>query len=175
MKKLFRPYLTFLLLGSLLVATTSCKDDDDPNPGPEPEDIASARLTLEPEGKGALITINYSASQQQPGALLLASKSYSGVLTLYDAEGNDITSEISQDANMHEVFYEPSAGLGITVQKTDTDGNNRPVGLTTTLTTTNAGTGTMRVVLKHQPDKGATSDVNKGSSDLDMTVNVVVQ
>lgn len=173
MRQLFRPYLTFLLLGSFLVTATSCKDE---NPEPsETEEIASARLVLEPEGKGQLVTINYSEDAQSPSALLNASTTYNGTLTFFDPEGNDITAEISQEADMHEVFYEPSSGLGLTVQKTDTDSKGRPVGLATTITTTNPSTGTLRVRLKHQPNKSTPSDVNKGETDLDMTINVTVQ
>jgi hypothetical protein len=173
MRKLFRPYLTFLLLGSLLVSASSCGDDDNPTP-PETEEIASARLVLEPEGKGQLVTINYSETAQSPSAVLKASTTYTGTLTLFNPSGTDITAEISQEADMHEVFYEPSSGLGLTVQKTDTDSKGRPLGLKATMTTTNASSGTMRVRLKHQSNKG-TSDVSKGETDLDMTVNVTIQ
>lgn len=174
MKRLFRPYLSIFLLGSLLVTATSCGEDE-PEPEPFPqEEIASARLVLEPEGKGALATINYGPNNQNPGAILKANTTYNGVLTLFDAEGNDITSEIAQEGDKHEVFYNPSTGLGITVDKTDDDANGNPIGLETTLTTTNAGTGTLTVVLKHQADKGA-SDPNKGETDLTMPINVTIQ
>lgn len=175
MKKLFRPYLSIFLLGSFLVTATSCGGDD-PKPTLPQEEIASARLVLEPAdgGKGALVTVNYSEDSQNPGAVLKANTTYTGELTLYDAEGTDITSEIVQEADQHEVFYQTS-GAGITVTTTDQDSNGRPLGLETTLTTTTPGTGTLRVLLKHQPDKGSTSDVNKGETDLDMPINVVVQ
>lgn len=176
MKKLFRPYLSIFLLGSFLVTATSCGDDE---PEPEPtlpkEEVASARLVLEPAagGKGALVTVNYGPDSKNPGALLKANTTYTGELTLYDAEGTDITNQIVQEAHQHEVFYQTPAG--VTVTATDQDKNNRPLGLETTLTTTNAGTGTLRVILKHQPDKGSTSDMNKGETDLDMPVNVIIE
>jgi len=174
MKRLFRPYLSIFFIGSFLVTATSCGDDEPAEPEFPQEEIASARLVLEPEGKGALATVNYGPNNQNPGALLKANTTYNGVLTLYDAEGNDITSEIAQEGDKHEVFYNPSSGLGITVEKTDDDSKGNPIGLETTLMTTNAGTGTLNVILKHQADKGA-SDPNKGETDLTMPINVVIQ
>lgn len=175
MKKLFKSYLSIALLGSFLVTATSCGSVD-PEPIDETEEIASAVLTLEPEGKGQLVTITYGEDSQTPTAVLNAATTYIGNLTLYDPEGNDITGEISDEANDHEVFYEPSSGLNLTVQKTDQDGNGRPLGLETSIMTNSASTGTMRVVLKHQPgSKGSTSNINEGETDLSMTVNVVIQ
>jgi len=170
MKRLFRPYLSIFLLGSLLITSTSCGDSDDPDPIDEQEEIASAKITFEPEGKGNLS----EATTAQPGLTLVSPKTYTGTLTLYDAEGNDITAEISDEGTKHEVFY-ISTVPGVTVTTTDQDDNGRPLGLESTLVTTAPGTGTLRVLLKHQPDKGSTSDMNKGATDLDMTIQVVVQ
>jgi len=57
------------------------------------------------------------------------------------------------------------------VNYNDFDGNNLPVGLSTTWETENAGgAGTFQVILKHQPDiKSATSTVNDGGTDVDLT------
>jgi hypothetical protein len=172
MKKLFRPYLSIFLLGSFLAMATSCGGDE-PEPEDPAEEIESARLVLEPEGKGALVTINYGPNSQNPSATLKSNTTYKGTLSVFDAKGVDITNEIKLEADKHEVFYQ-AAGAGITVTTLDKDKNGRPLGLETTLQTTAPGTGTLRVLLKHQPTKGATSDPNKGETDLNMPINVTV-
>ena len=56
------------------------------------------------------------------------------------------------------------------------DENGYPVGLETSWTTGVAGSGTFRVVLKHQPDiKSASSSVSDGESDVDITWDISVQ
>ena len=61
------------------------------------------------------------------------------------------------------------------------DANGKPLGLTTTWTSTSTlGTGTLsgtfRVLLKHQPDlKTDLSDSNAGETDLDLTFTLNVQ
>lgn len=172
MKKLFRSYLTFLLLGSLLVTASSC-DGDDPDPELPKEEVHSARLVLDIEG----VKTGYATATYTPGSTpsieLLANKTYVGTLTLFNKAGDDITSEIVAEADSHEVFYEATGG--ITVTKTDQDSKGRPLGLVSSIKTTNAGQATMKIRLMHQPKKGATSDPTNGETDLDMTVNVLVK
>jgi hypothetical protein len=110
----------------------------------------------------------------------------------------DVSAEIKERANYHLFFFqptpvssqnlvfgttsasipgtEPSATgpyLNLTVSRTDQDTNNPPlqVGLTDLLTTGDASSGKLRVILRHQPNaKNGTFD--PGSSDLD--VNFIV-
>lgn len=173
MRKLFRTYLTFFLLGSLVVTATSCGDDDAPNPDVEQEEIASARFTLTPrdDSKGIERWIEYKESNQNPTMnSLLTNAVYNGALELFDGTGNPITI----DGATHEVFYEVLDNINLTVAKTDTDSNNRPVGLATTVTAGAPSQGRLRVTLKHQPSKGA-SDPNQGETDLTMVINMSIK
>jgi len=109
-----------------------------------------------------------------------------------EIEGEDITEEIREEDEEHmfffawtdEVFRSP-AGDGNAdnrmdpVDYQDADINGLPLGLSTNWTTecTEANTaGTFRLVLKHQPGvKSATSTINDGGTDIDLTwtLNVV--
>ncbi|CAN0596863.1 unnamed protein product, partial [Laminaria digitata] len=58
----------------------------------------------------------------------------------------------------------------------DQDANGFPVGLSTSWSTDETGSGTFTVLLKHQPDgiKTATSSSTDGDTDVDITWNIVV-
>lgn len=100
----------------------------------------------------------------------------------------DIAEEIEEEADEHQLFYGFTVGAfsnpmgdgnidkteANTVNYTDLDDNNLPVGLTTTWTTAGASTGNFRVVLQHQPEengvavKTATSGADDGDRDFDL-------
>lgn len=186
MNKLFRPYLAFLLMGSLLTFS-ACKDDDEPGPDDEGEVITSVTLSLTPTGKGqdATATIStLSGSPKQDGPLLLrANTEYNATITLANESPKppvDITAEVRQESDEHLFVYEFTASTGtpsatLDVQLTDTDKNNRPVGLETKITTGPAGTGKLRVVLKHQPGGLKTgTNTTAGETDLDVNFDVII-
>lgn len=186
MKKFLRPYLAFLLMGSLLTAT-SCGDDDDPTPAPDNEEITTVTLTLEPESKGQLVSA-YSKDLDGVGGnapvktqlTLKPNTTYIANLTLLNENETppvEIHEEIQAEANDHQIFYTPSTGSLMTVTVTDKDSQNRPLGLATTIVTGNAGTGKLKVVVKHQPGTktAAPGDATKGETDVEVEFDVVVQ
>ncbi|WP_242922018.1 hypothetical protein [Pontibacter liquoris] len=187
MKKLFRPSFAFLLMGSLTFAASSCGGSDDPKPIVEEQElITTVQLNLVPNGKGQNVTATFRDPDGVGGAAptvdalnLAPNTTYTGAIVLLDESKTpavDQTAEVSNESDEHEFFYEPSSGLKLTVQKTDLDKNNRPIGLQTTFTTTTTSSGTLRVTLKHQPNlKGATSDITKGETDVQVDFPVVIQ
>jgi hypothetical protein len=65
---------------------------------------------------------------------------------------------------------------GLSIIKTDTDGNGNPLGVETSLTTFGAGSGTLTIVLKHEPTKpndGLSSSAG-GSTDVEITFNITI-
>ncbi len=108
--------------------------------------------------------------------------------------GYDITGEVEAEGDEHqfffswtnEVFSNPT-GNGNVDNRDDVvnytgglnsrDVNNRPLGLTTIWTSANSAvSGSLRVLLKHQPDlKSGTSDSSTGETDLDITFPINVQ
>jgi hypothetical protein len=194
MKKQLNPYLTALMMGSLLFASTSCKDDEpEPVPVEEQELITTMTLTLVPEGKGQNVTATFS-DPDGPGGNppatpqtlnLVPNTTYNVTVTLSDDSKTppvDITAEIKEEGDEHEIFYQAIEGLDLaSIEKNDADdmdSNNRPIGLKATITTgEEASSGKLRVTLKHQPDglKGSTSDITKGETDVEADFPVVVQ
>ncbi|MBK7870006.1 MAG: hypothetical protein IPJ74_04585 [Saprospiraceae bacterium] len=57
----------------------------------------------------------------------------------------------------------------------DMDENGKPLGLVSTLKTGAAGNGTLKISLKHEPDKDAANACNTGETDAEQTFNVVIK
>lgn len=186
MKNLLKPYFSALMIGSLLFAGTSCKDDD---PAPVVEDqelITTVTLNLVPDGKGQNVTATYEdldgdgGTAPEIGTLNLApNTTYNFTVILSDDSKTppvDITAEVLAEGDEHEFFYEALGDLDATVEKTDMDKNNRPIGLEGTLVTGEASAGNLQVTLKHQPGlKGSTSDITKGETDVEVSFPTVIQ
>lgn len=188
MKKSFRPYLAFLLMGSLL-SFSACKDDEDPEPDHEHEVITTVTLTLT-STNGETVTATWE-DLDGPGGnapevdelVLSANTTYTGSITFASEEAHgdhhhahDLTAEIREEGTAHEVFYLVTPQNLVTFSKTDRDANGRPIGLETTATTTAAGEGKVRILLKHQPGtKSDSSNENTGETDVDITLDTWVQ
>lgn len=125
---------------------------------------------------------------------LAANTEYTMTLTLENTLGmdvEDITAEISEEADEHMFFYgftadifsNPAGDGNIDNREdplnyNDEDSNGNPVGLSTTWTTGAVTTASsdFRIVLKHQPDlKTATSDATVGGTDVDITLSLSIQ
>lgn len=78
------------------------------------------------------------------------------------ADTDTISHEILEEANEHLIYFDPK-NVSMNVQITDKDGNNLPLGLLSRWRNLMSGSGTLDIVLKHQPgvkdgsrDKGET-------------------
>ncbi|MCC9168469.1 hypothetical protein [Pontibacter harenae] len=179
MKKLFRSYLPALLMGSLLFST-ACKDDDDPTPPVETEMITTVQLNLMNEEKGLSAVASWrdlegDGNPDTQALTLKPNVTYTGTITFLDENKNpveNITEEIEEEAEDHQVFYSSTAP-GLTITATDQDANQRPVGLEYTLVTTSEGSGNIRIVLKHQPGT-KNGNINTGDTDVDVIIPVTV-
>jgi len=130
---------------------------------------------------------------------LIKSKTYTMKIALINGLADpgsdlyDITSEVAEEGTEHMIFFgwtnslfASPAGDGNIDSRTgevnytggsdSQDVNGLPLGLTTTWTTRPAaGSGTFRVVLKHQPGlKTYTSTADAGETDLDVTFDLNV-
>jgi len=165
---------------------TACDDDKDPAPVDENEVITTLTYTLTPVGGGTPVAVTFrdpdgDQGSQQPtiGALTLAANTaYTGALTVLDETKTPVentTEEIREKSDEHLFVYTVSPAGLLTIARTDKDKNNFEIGLATSLQTrTTAGTGTLNLVLRHQPGtKNGTA--TPGSSDVDVTFPVTVQ
>ncbi len=117
------------------------------------------------------------------GGTLAANTVYDGSLDLLnetECPAERVTAEIEEEDDEHQFFFSSTGGLNVTVAYADTDGTN-PVGLKTTVTTGAASQGTMRVTLRHEPNKSA-AGVSAGNianaggeTDIEVEFNVTVQ
>jgi hypothetical protein len=203
--KSFRVLNSVLLLAIMAVLSSCSLDDPQKEEAPELVTRATLTFTPAGDGTPTIVTATDPDGEgfqdiAVDGPIdLETNKTYILTLTLINqlAELTDpaynITDEVEEEGIEHQfyfgwtgnVFSNPT-GDGNIDNKDDAvnytgganskDANNRPLGLTTTWTSTaNVASGTFRVLLKHQPDlKSDTSDSNTGETDLDIsfTINV---
>jgi len=114
---------------------------------------------------------------------LPASRAYTvsvAVLNESVSPAANITAEIQAEDEAHQFFYQV-AGANLTMTYADSDGNGKPVGLITTGVTGAASSGTLKVTLRHQPDKNGANvsagDITNagGETDIEVTFPVTVQ
>jgi hypothetical protein len=111
---------------------------------------------------------------------LKANHTYSlhiGILDSTQTPPFNVGQEIdSLRANYHLFCFTPSSNLNLTVTPTDHDGNTPPlpVGFYDSFVTGAASTGTLEVVLHHQPNV-KNGSCEPGSIDLDVTYRITLQ
>ena len=144
---------------------TSCSDDDNPDPVNEEEVITTLTLTLSPQGGGTDIVLrSRDTDGDGPNApvvtvsgALSASTLYFGVIEFLNELENpaeDITLEVMEEADEHQVFYSFNESSGSTVTYDDTDGDGNPLGVDINLSSGDASAGnTLTITLKHEPTK----------------------
>ena len=118
------------------------------------------------------------------GGTLDANSTYTGSFAITNAlEDEDITAEIEELQDEHQFFFISDEDLA-TVETTynDLDSNEYPVGLDFSLETKEAVTGSLRVVLRHLPNKsaegvsdGIITNEDSGSSDFDIEFPITVE
>ena len=95
-----------------------------------------------------------------------------------ESPAEDMTEEIEEEDDDEHEFFFTSTVSGLTISKTDVlTVMAILLGLETSLTSGAAGSGSITVVLKHEPTKpnDGTSASAGGSTDIEVTFNVTVQ
>lgn len=173
----------------LLAATTlflsSCKKEKD-DVANEEELITSVELRFvetgtanamvvafrDPDGEGGNPPTAFEEIVLKPNTAYTCEVSF---LNESVSPADDITAEVEEEGEDHEVFYIVS-GAGITITRTDVDAGGLPLGLISTWQTADASSGTVRVVLKHKPGIKAAGDaVTKGDTDIDLNFTARVE
>ncbi len=177
-------------LGSLLFITLSCSDDDNKNDNDQ-ELITTVEFTLTSNTDANLVT-TFSFRDldgdgpnppviERTGAALQENHSYSGSLRFLnelETPVEDITEEIEEEDDEHQIFYQIASTLG-TFSYVDFDVNGGPVGLRTTFLSGNAGSGNLRITLRHKPNKNAvgvaSGDITNAGGETDIEVDFEIQ
>jgi len=184
MKSISQFYLIFLVI----LVFTSCEKEDPEIPHQE-ELITTVKFALVPDGGGSPAEFIYRDLDGDGGnapsitnANLDAQTTYSGTITLLnetETPAEDITEEVKNEALEHQIFFSSTAN--VTVEYDDTDSNGNPLGLQTKLISGDAGSGTLTIVLRHEPDKSAAGvsagDITNagGETDVEVQFDVTIQ
>lgn len=192
MKNRMGSYLAAL---SIMLMLAACKKDGEEVTTPsapvnEEEVITTLELHLHSSGGSEHKHFTFSDTDGDGGNApvitadtLSQDSTYQVELTVLNESASpviDITEEITEEANVHQFFFQVS-GANVSVSYADVDGNGMPVGINTTWVAGTPGTGEVRVTLRHQPDKTAAGvsagDITNagGETDLEVVFPLVVQ
>ena len=185
---------------ALVTALTfsSCSNDDDNNTPPpvnEEELITTVTAIFTPVDGGTAITLQYkdldgegaNAPIVSVSGAFAKNKTYNGAVTFKNELANpaeDITSEIIEEGDEHQVFYQKTGTLNAltyAAASSNFDKNGKPVGLQSVFTTTGEASGNLTITLRHEPNKNATNvasgDITNagGSTDAEVSFNISVQ
>jgi hypothetical protein len=192
----------------IFVSMLSSCDSEDPQKEDVPEMITKATLTFTPtSGAPVVVTATDPDGEgvqsiKTDGPIRLA-KSTTYVLTIQMINGlakstdeeYDITKEVEEEGDEHMFFFgwtlnafsnpagngnidERDGAVNYTGAGNSLDSQGRPLGLTTTWTTSTVATigAAFHLLLKHQPDlKTTSSGSDDGETDLDVTFQLDVQ
>ncbi|KAA5541660.1 hypothetical protein [Adhaeribacter rhizoryzae] len=182
-KHLVKPAFVLLLAAGIL---SSCQNnDEDQAPLNESELITTVTLTMQEVGTSNTVTATFRDPDGEGGnaptkfdeIVLKPNAVYNTAITLKNESvtpAEDITSEIEEEADDHQFFYTPTAGLNVTVAYEDKDSKNLPIGLKTKITTGAASTGKLKVTLKHQAGT-KNNAITTGETDVELDFTTKVQ
>jgi hypothetical protein len=179
-RKLFPLYLLFIA-----TLFTQCKDSgSELKPDDENELITSVTLNFKDDATGSVMSFSYKDIDGDGGnaptkfdtVALKANTSYTVTVGFLDESKtpvHDITHEVESESDEHLVIYTASPAALLTYTYGDKDQNNFPIGLTGTAKTGTAGTGTLKVQLRHQPGtKNGTTTTGSDDVNLDFILQV---
>lgn len=146
----------------------SCSDDDsNAVPVNEEEVITTVKASFTPQGGGdAVLLTSRDLDGDGPTAPVttvsgpfISGKTYFGTVQFLNettTPAGNITEEIQEEGDEHQIFFVQTGGSLGTFTYTDTDVNGKPVGLNFTYNAaTTAASGQLRIVLIHEPNKEA--------------------
>jgi hypothetical protein len=171
----------------LSIAMIGCSDDDTaPEVINDEELITTVILTLTQESgdQVVLTTVDLDGDgPDEPETTVVGNfaenTQYTGAVQfLNETEdpAEDITEEVIEEAEEHQVFYTISEGLNITTTYVDFDSNDNPLGVNITLETGEASSGSLTVTLRHEPVKPNDGlDSAGGETDIATSFDVTIE
>lgn len=165
-----------------LALLVSCGDDDPVAPTNEEELITTLNMVFTPTQGSAVVLKYYDEdggdgplSPVVTGGTLSSNTTYTvslEILNESESPSEDVTLEIEEEGKDHQFFFEISNALNLTFEYKDKDVNNQPIGIDTEFTTGEASTGTLKVILRHEPNKSATGvssgDITNAGGETDI-------
>ena len=194
-------FLTRLFCTGLLTMAVACGDDEEETPmqgeGGE-EVITTMNITLS-DGMNTITGRFFDADGEggapgvttDPGPLMAGTTYALEIELLNESEvpAEDVTEEIEEEAEEHQFFYEQTGDVvSVMIDDVESQYNmdatapDLPVGLSAQVEAIAAGSGTLKIVLKHLPPandgtilKTGNNDINVGSTDIEVTFDITVQ
>ena len=151
----------------MMLALSACNDVEDPGEDNVEEVITTVILTF--DGPDGMVEGSW-ADPEDDGSPVVVSPDLSAnteyqvsveFLNELEDPAEDITEEIADEADEHQVFFTTDA----TVAYNDADGGGLPVGLDVTLTTGDAGTEDLTITLQHLPELDGAAQKTAGLAD----------
>lgn len=165
----------------------SCGGDDDaPEEVNEEEVITTVNLSLTSDaGNVTMTSVDLDGDGPNPPVVevsgnLKADTMYNGTvqfLNQTETPAENITLEVVEEADEHQVFYIAGGGLNVETTYGDFDGDNNPLGTILTLNAGAVSNGTLNVTLRHEPTKpnDGTLAGAGGETDVSVTFNVTIE
>ena len=182
----------FSIFFCIVFSIVSCGDNEpeDPIIPNEEELITTLNYTLISDDGSDVVVFSFEDLDGDGGVAptltsdtLMPNMNYNGKLNLYNNGGNvsvDIGAEVNEEGEDHQFFFQTTLPE-LSIQYVDQDANGNPIGINTELTTGDAGSGTLTITLRHEPDKNATGvsggDIMNagGETDIEVTFDVEVR
>ena len=177
-------FLTVALVASSLFI--GCSKDDNPQPVNEEELITTMTVTLQPEGGGTDLILEFrdldGDGPEEPeiqNGILDAGVTYSGSIVLLNEaveEVENITEEVEMENLEHQFFYTIGSGLDVTTSGENEDDEGNILGTTFTLTAGTVSSGELTFTLVHEPTKPNNGlESAGGETDISVTFDVSVE
>jgi len=172
----------FGVLAALMLALTfvACKKDDDT----EQENITTVVVHLKATDGSFDQEFTWDDRDGDGGnpptideIVLPANKTFNCHVYFYDRSKSpeeDITEEIEEESAEHLLVYVVN-GANLTIVGADTDSNGKPLRLKTTWATGDVSTGSVKITLRHEPNKDAANPDVTGEVDAEVEFPVKVQ
>jgi hypothetical protein len=183
--KSIHTYIIALITGIIAV---SCSSDDDNTPVViNAEEVISTLRVQLTDGNGAITTLqSFDADGDGPNAPVITivgditpNTTYAGTVAFLneiETPVEDITEEVEEEDDEHQVFFTPASGLDVATTYGNFDGDGNPLGTVFTLTTGDASTGNFTVTLRHEPTKPNTGLADAGGdTDIEVTFSIEVE
>ena len=176
--------LTWGLLFGIVTLFTQCKDSGTAvEPDDENELITSVTLKFTEQGTTNVSSFSYKDADGDGGNAptkfdtisLKPNTTYSVAIELLDESKtptDDITKEVEEESDEHLFIYTPNPSSLLAYTYADKDKNGIKIGLVGSALTGAAGTGTLKVQLRHQP--GAKDGTNMPGSD-DVNLDFILE
>tara|TARA_B100000795_G_scaffold68654_1_gene47694 strand:+ start:11930 stop:12577 length:648 start_codon:yes stop_codon:yes gene_type:complete len=177
---------TCSMYGILAIAMLGCSDDDTPQIINAEELITTVILTLTPQSGEQVVLTTQDLDGDGPdepvstvSGSFAENTQYQGVVAFLnetETPAEDITEEVIEEADEHQVFYTISEGLNIQTAYEDQDSQGNALGVQITLSTGVASQGSLTVTLRHEPVKPNTGiDSAGGETDVATSFDVIVE